>query len=269
MHARVKGTACDGVFGIGAGGVVALLANLPAHAVPNLVQVFQFGGKHFFGVTPHAQFVHAFGNGGLTGAGFADHMAVFGQAVLAQGLNDGVAFGRAHLNHHPQFFVEQGFEGEFFAAGADLARPVFGVAMVGAAVRDAVALGDQHVHIQGHAHMAGKGHFGHCGQQAAIAAVVVGQYLALRTQDVDGFNKIDQRLRVVQVGHLVAKLAQHLAQHAAAHAVFALPQVDQQQTGVVGLRVQLRGQGAAHIGQAGKGGDDQAHGRGDFAGFGV
>jgi hypothetical protein len=41
MQAGVGRRAGRGVFGIGAGGVVALLADLPAHAVPGLVQVVQ------------------------------------------------------------------------------------------------------------------------------------------------------------------------------------------------------------------------------------
>ena len=187
--------------------------------------------------------------------------------MLAQGLKHGRSVGGANLDHHAQLFVEQGFECEFFAACADLASPVLGVAMVGTAVCDAIAFGHQHVHIERHAHMPCKGHLGHGSQQAAIAAVVVGQNLALCAHGVDGVHQMDQVLRLIQIGHLVTKLAQHLAEHAAAHAVFALAQVDQQQAGVVCLRIQLRGQGAAHIRQAGKGRDDQADGRCHLAGF--
>ena len=240
MHAGVIGAACGSVLGIGASKVVALLANLPAHAVPDLVQVFELGGKHLFGVAPHTQLAHAFLDRRLDRPGFADHMRVFGQAMFTQGVQHRVALGGAHLQHHAQLFVEQGLEGEFVAAGTDLTRPVLGVAMVSAAVRDAVALSHQHVHIERHAYMACKRHFGHSGQQAAIAAVVVSQDLALTAQSVDGFDQIHQRLWVFEIGYLVAKLVQHLTQHTAAHAVAALAQVDQQQAGVSLLRIQLR-----------------------------
>jgi hypothetical protein len=53
---RVTG---GGVLGIGAGGVVALLADLPAHAVPDLVQVGQLRAEHGLGVAPDLQFALA------------------------------------------------------------------------------------------------------------------------------------------------------------------------------------------------------------------
>ena len=70
--------------------------------------------------------------------------------------------------------------------------------------------------------MACKRHFGHGGQQAAVAAVVVGQDLALGAQGVHGLDQADQGFRVFQIWHAVAKLVQHLTQNAAAHAVAAL-----------------------------------------------
>ena len=166
------------------------------------------------------------------GAGFADHVAVFGQAVRAQGLHDRVAVFGAHLQDHAQLFVEQGFERELFAPCAHLARPVFAIAHVHAAVGHAVALEHQHVHIQGHAHAPGKRHFGHCGQQTAVAAVVVGQDLAVCAQGVDGVHQRHQVLRLVQIGHLVADLVQGLRQDAGGHAVLAVAQVDEHQRGV-------------------------------------
>ena len=106
--------------------------------------------------------------------------------------------------------------------------------------------------------MAGKGHFAHGGEQAAVAAVVVGQDLAFGTQRVHGVDQAHQQLRVVQVGHAVANLVQGLGQNAAAHAVAALAQVDQHQGAVGFLGIELRRQRAAPIGQCGKGADDQA-----------
>ena len=97
--------------------------------------------------------------------------------------------------------------------------------------------------------MARKGHFRSRRQQAAIAAVVVGQDLAFGAQRVHGVDEVDQVLRIVHIGHHVTALVQRLAQNAAAHAVLALAQVDQHQ-GRVGLGgVELGCERAAHVGQ--------------------
>ena len=137
VHARVARGACCGVFGVCADRVVTQLANFPAHTVPDLVQVVQGRAEDGLGITPDLQC----GLGlGASKAGFTHHVAVFGQAVVAQGLHHRVAVFAEDLQHHAQFFVEQGFERKFGAACAHLARPVFAVAHVHAAVRHAVAL---------------------------------------------------------------------------------------------------------------------------------
>ena len=183
--------------------------------------------------------------------------------MLAQHLHHRATVLGAHLHHHAQLFVEQRFERELVAPGTDLACPVLAVAVLGPAVADAVALGHQHVHVQRHAHMAGKGHFAHRGPQAAVTAVVISQDAALRAQRIHGSHQGHQVGWVVQVRHLVAGLVQGLGQHAGAHAHAATPQVDQQQA-AVGRGVELRRQRPAHIGQRGKGADHQRHRRADF-----
>jgi len=111
--------------------------------------------------------------------------------------------------------------------------------------------------------MTGKGHFGSSGQQTTVAAVVVGQDQAFGAQGVHRRHQRLQVLGVVQIGHHIktgaTSIAQHLLQNRAAHAFGALAQVDQQQTGVGLLRIQLGRKRAAHIVNAGKSGDDQAH----------
>ena len=193
------------------------------------MQILQLGAEHGLGVAPDLHLAHPKLDDRVGRAGFADHVAVFAQTMRAQGLHDLAALRRAHLQHHAQLFGEQGFERELVAARADLARPVLAVADVGAAVGDAVAFRHEHVYIEGHADVAGKRHLHYCGKQAAIAAVVVGQDLALGAQGVDGLDQVHQILRMVQVRHLVAELAQRLRQHAATHAVLATAQVNQQQ----------------------------------------
>ena len=142
-------------------------------------------------------------------------------------LHHGAAFTAAHLQHHTQFFVEQGVEHLDVAATTDLFFPVFGFATVHAAVRRTLRLHQQHVDIQRHSHLAGKGHFGHTGQQAAVAAVVVGQNLPLLAQCIHGMHQTHQVLGIIQIRHGIAALPQHLTQDTAGHAVFAPAQIHQ------------------------------------------
>ena len=259
MHTGIGWCTGGRMFGIGTGGVVALLADLPADAVPDLVQVGQLGTEHGLRIAPDLDFTHTGLDGAAGRPGFADDVAVLAQPVRAQGLDSSIAVGRAHLQQHAEFFGEQGFERQLFTARAHLASPVFAVAHVHAAVADAVAFGHQQIHVQSHANVPGKSHFAGRRKQSTIAAVVVGQQV--RAQRVHGVDQVHQVLRVVQIGHGIAHLVQGLRQDAAAHAVLALAQVHQDQRGVFS-RIQLRGQRAAHIGQGGKGGDDQADGGG-------
>ena len=259
MQARISRVADCGVLCIGAGGVVALLANLPARAVPDLLQVLELGGKHRFGVAPDLHFTLADFQRSLLRAGFADEMAEPGQAVFAQGLHHLVAGGGGHLDHHTQLFIEQGLERELITARPNLVCPVFAVARVHAAVGNAITLDHQHVDVQRHAHMAGKGHFAAACQQAAVATVVVGQDLSLGAQRVDGIDEVDQIFRIVQVRHRAVLKIQALRQDGAAHAVLALAQVDEDQRGVRLHRVQLGRERAAHVGERREGADDQGH----------
>ena len=55
MHAGILGCALAGMFAVGTGRVVALLADFPAHAVPHLVQLLQVGGKHLLRIAPDAE----------------------------------------------------------------------------------------------------------------------------------------------------------------------------------------------------------------------
>ena len=60
----------SGVFLVSSKGVVTLTGNLPADAVPYLLQVLQRSRKYLFGVTPHADHRRC------AAKGFANHMAV-------------------------------------------------------------------------------------------------------------------------------------------------------------------------------------------------
>ena len=102
---------------------------------------------------------------------------------------------------------------------ADLGRPVLGVAVIGAAVGDAVAFGDQQVDIERYADMSrrrpsrrrrrtgrrrcGRGRRGSC--PAARSALTA-------------LTSLTRSCASSQVRHLVADLVQHLRQDAAAHA---------------------------------------------------
>ena len=59
MQTGVGGLPARRMLGIRPGRVVALLANLPAHRVPDLMQVLQWRLKHGFGVAPDLHFTLA------------------------------------------------------------------------------------------------------------------------------------------------------------------------------------------------------------------
>ena len=259
VQAGVLRLASRRMLGIGAGRMVAQRGDAPAHLVPGLVQLLQGRAKLQLGVTPHLH--HA------AVVGLADEVGVAAQAVGAQQRHHLVAHRGGHLQHHAQFLVEQGAQRQLVAALTHLGGPVLGITVLGAAVANAVAFGDQDVHVQAHAPMAGKGHFAHGGPQAPIAAVVAGQQPVALAQGVHGGHQGFQRLGVVQVRHAVTKAAQHLRQHGAAQAHAALAQVHQHQGGVAGL--QLRRHGAAHIVQRGEGRDDERHRRHHLVGLPV
>ena len=52
MQSGVIDSARRGVFCIGAGRVVALLGDFPAHGVPDLVEIGQLGAENAFGIAP-------------------------------------------------------------------------------------------------------------------------------------------------------------------------------------------------------------------------
>jgi hypothetical protein len=204
MQARVLGLAGGRMFGVGALGVVARWQIFQLTASQTWCRSCSWrqtpglaSRQTWISPTPVVMPPWA-------GPGLADGMAVPAQAMVAQHLHDGVALGSAHLQHHAELLVEQRLQRELVAPGLHLRRPVLAVAHLGAAVADAVALGDQHVHVQRHAHMAGEGHLADRGEQAAVAAVMVGQQQAPAAQGVHGGHQAHQVLRVVQVGHHVA-----------------------------------------------------------------
>ena len=101
--------------------------------------------------------------------------------MLPQHLHHFVTLRGGDLNHHTQLFVEQGLQAELFTSGSHLLRPVLAVAMVGAAVAEPIAFGDQKINIQVHTHTPCKSHFADRGPQAAVALIVISQQQTLLT----------------------------------------------------------------------------------------
>jgi len=99
------------------------------------------------------------------------------------------------------------------------------------------------------------------GDQAAVAAVVVGEDQAARAQGIDGGHQALEVFGVIQIRHLGAARAQHLAQDGAAQTHLSVAQVDEHDGAVFDAGVELRRERAAHIRQRGKGADDEADGR--------
>src|SRR3546814_16048020 len=105
----------------------------------------------------------------------------------------------------------------------------------------------QHVKIDGHAHAAGKGHFAHGCQQTAVGAVMVGQYMTLRSQLADDLEEGTQRDRVVDIRNSLASLIEGLRQNGSAKTLLTKPQTKKNNAGVarskhggVGKRVTIR-----------------------------
>ena len=174
---------------------------------------------------------------------------------LAQHLHHFVAACSRHLDHGAELFVEQRAQRQLVAARADLRGPVLRVAVLGAAVGDAVAFGDEQVDVQAEAQVARERHLADRRPESAVAAVVVREQQAGRAQRVDRVDQRLQLLRVVEVGHAIAELAEHLRQHRAAEAVLPVAEIDQDQRGVA--RLQLRRQRRPHVGQRRERGDDR------------
>ncbi len=153
------------VLGVGALGVVAQAADAPADLVPGLVQVAQRRAEHRLRVAPDLD--------DRARVGLADDVAVLAQAGLAQDPHRLVAARRRHLDDRAELFVEERAQRQLLAPRAHLLRPVLGVAVLGAAVGDAVALGDEQVDVEADAEVAGEGHLARRRPEAAVAAVVV------------------------------------------------------------------------------------------------
>ena len=256
MQPRVVGLARRRVLHVGARRVVAQLRDAPAHLVPRPMQRGQRRAEHRLRVAPHLD--HA------AVVRLADGVAHSGQPMAAQRLHHRVALGGGDLDDHPQLLVEQRPQRELLAARAHLAGPVLRVAVFGAAVGDAVAFGDQQVDVEAHAEMAGERHLAHRCPQAAVAAIVVREQLAVATQLADGRHQRLQGRGVVEVRNAVgiaaAEAAEHLGEHRARHATPPGAHVDEDERGVA--RLQLRRERGPHVVQRGEGRDDERHRRG-------
>ena len=98
------------------------------------MQVLQLGRENFLGIAPNTQSAHTFCNGGMLRTCFANDMAVLRQTMISQSLHHLCAILGIDLYDNTQLFVEECFECQFIAARTDLLSPVFGIAMICAAV---------------------------------------------------------------------------------------------------------------------------------------
>ena len=106
VQARVVRTPGSCVLGVGTSRVVALLANLPGDAVPDLLQIVQRGTENHPRIAPDLQHALARLHAAALGPGGSNHMAVFGQTVVAHKLHDRRLVGAADLQHHAQLLVK-------------------------------------------------------------------------------------------------------------------------------------------------------------------
>ena len=94
---------------------------------------------------------------------------------------------------------------------------------------------------------AGEHHFAHRNEQAAIRAVVIGEYPACGIELLDCAEKRAQQRRIVDVRRDIADLAVYLRQRRAAQPVLARAEIDQDQLGIAAIGAQLRRQRLARI----------------------
>ncbi len=85
--------------------------------------------------------------------------------------------------------------------------------------------------------VAGKGHFGDGGEEAAVGAVVVGEKFLLVTQLLDGVPEIFEIGGIVHVGRGFAHLGGDLGENGTTEAVLISAEIDQEEDGVGGKRV--------------------------------
>ncbi len=215
-----------GLFLFGAVGVVAQALQVEGGLGPGLAEHHAVGAENLAAVEVEAQVVVL--------ADRADDVAVAAQAGLTQPAQHLVHVAVAHLDHRARLLAEQAGDG---------------------VVAEVV---EQHVE----AAAAGEGHLAQGGEQAAVGAVVVGQDHAPGVELLDHPEEGLEGLRVVQVRRVVADLLVDLRQGRAGEAVGALAQVDEDEI-VADVAAQLRGEGVAHIGHRGEGGDHQRQRRGD------
>ena len=216
-HARILHVQQAVVFGVRASRIVAQAGDAPARFAPQAVQFGARLGVNQLGVAREFDDVAV--------VQFADDMAAGAQVKRAQHVHDERLFFRAHLDDGAQLFAEQGAQGQFVAAFRYLAGPVLGVAPVARML----AFHGQHVQVDGHARVAGEGHFRQGGVQAAVRTVMVGQQLVVAIELLNGGEEAFQVFRAVHVRRFIAQLLQHLRQGGSAEAVLAATQVDQDQ----------------------------------------
>jgi len=105
--------------------------------------------------------------------------------------------------------------------------------------------------------MPGKGHFRQGHQQAAVAAIMVGEQLIGLDGLLNGGKKSLQALGGVKIRDFCAQFSIHLGQDRTTQAALAGTEIDEQQFRRPLVGAQLRSQGLAHIGYRGKGADNQ------------
>ncbi len=161
-------------------------------------------------------------------------MTMLAKTGVVQLLEHIVRLGVQYLDHYSQLLVEQ-------------QRKI---------------LSTQFVQLDADATAAGKGHFTDRDEQPTVGTVMIGQQLLIPVHLLDQLEEALEGLRIDQIRAMVTQLPVDLGQRRGAQSVLPLTQVDQDQVRIAQVGSQLRSQGAAHIADRGKGGDDQRQRRG-------
>jgi hypothetical protein len=177
------------VLGIGGRGVVAEGGDAVGDIGPEGTEGGEALVKNFLASAPDAQGVVGIERAEARGAGL--------EPVFPQGERDLVEILGAHLEDGAEFLVEEG--GERVVAGGD---------------------------FEVDAHMPGKGHLDHRGQQAAVGAVVVGEEFLFAAELLDDVPEILQVGGTIHIRRFLARLGNHLREDRASEPVFAPPKID-------------------------------------------
>ena len=252
MQARVVVAAGRLVLGIGASRVVAQAGDAPADLVPRLVQLAQRRAEHRLGVAPDLD--HAARRWSCRSTWLCRPRPAAQQACIASSRRAVGTWITA-----PSSSLKSARSVSSSRRALTWVGPVLRVAVLGAAVGDAVALGDEQVDVEADAAVAGERHLAHRRPEAAVAAVVVREHRPAARRRLIASTSAFSCAGSSRSGTSSPNWPSTWASIEPPMRMRPCAEVDQDQGRVA--RHELRRRRGAHVGERREGGDDQAHRR--------